>query len=126
MSYFERIIAELPRRCPLGEKKVELAKRMVKEIKAEEIPEDFDAGDTPYKLTLAHIRHQVTNYEALLFSLPLCTDYLNQSEENRQLCIEVVEASEQWLDGRCPWCEEAHDILKYAARDVAEIAYQHR
>ena len=110
--------------CPFGIKLVEKAKELVLELAPIELPPDFKldgpefSGHVPYPKRIAKIRHEYTNYEELLSELPLCVDNW-QDEEARLLCLSVTE------DGKeCPHDEEAHDLLKRAATDLARDIHQ--
>ena len=95
---------------------VEVAKELVGQVEAQELPSDFDPGDLWYDEILAVIRHEYTNYEELLNKLPLCVDIWDAGQ--------CVWQSEDDFDLECPFEREAHDLLKWAAKDAAEEVYQ--
>ena len=92
---------------------VEVANELVARLEVQELPEDFDPGDLWYKQILANIRHEFTNYEGLLHELPLCVDFWDAGGE----CTAEISLE-------CPLQQEAHDLLKWAANDMAKEVYQ--
>lgn len=94
---------------------VEVAESLVGEIEAYELPPDFDPGDLYYNEILANLRHEYTNYEPILWSLPSCSDHWEQGGE----CVWDYES-----DYECHLSREAHDLLKWAAKDAAAEVYQ--
>jgi len=91
------------------------AERLSKSVQGADLPADWAPSEELYEdEILANIRHEHTNYEQLLNRLPLCAD--------------------EWDAGRCHWdyetdgpCllqEEAHDTLKWAAKNCAERLYK--
>jgi hypothetical protein len=111
--------ARMSERCPFGERLVKVAEELHKQLQGEEIPEGFEPSEH-YWENIASVRHEYTNYEELLYQLPSCTDFVEENEENRALCIRI---SEELKGGQCPWCEEAHDLLKYEERAIAVRVY---
>jgi len=98
---------------------IKQAEERVSEIKAHDLPTDFDPGDMSYNEILAHVRHEFTNYEALLFTLPPCAVLWGHREYG---CIQKLGSNVSEND--CPWEQEAHDLLKWAAKGAAEEVYQ--
>ena len=92
---------------------VDKASDLASEVWAEELPDNFEPGDLYYNEILANIRHEFTNYQELLWQLPLCVDF-----ENPDYCEKVT------IEGYgCPLQEEAHDIIKWSAKEKAEQIY---
>ncbi|MCK4348966.1 MAG: hypothetical protein KAW47_10150 [Thermoplasmatales archaeon] len=92
---------------------VDKASDLASEVWAEELPDNFDPSDLHYNEILANIRHEFTNYQELLWQLPLCVDF-----ENPDYCEKVT------IEGYgCPLQEEAHDIIKWSAKEKAEQIY---
>jgi hypothetical protein len=83
------------------------AESLVSQVQAEGLPNDFEPGDFPYRVILADIRHNYTNYESLLAELP----------QECQLC--------QWSEEgvECISRTMAHDLLKWEANGAAEGLY---
>jgi hypothetical protein len=92
---------------------VDKASDLASEVWAEELPDNFEPGDLYYNEILANIRHEFTNYQELLWQLPLCVDF-----ENPDYCEKVT------IEGYgCPLQKEAHDIIKWSAKEKAEQIY---
>lgn len=103
---------------------VKIAESLTSRIETRDLPPDFDPGDEWYNQILACIRHEYTNYEQLLWELPLCVDFWD--EHGSEYCRVAAGCSEQeWGRGfyPCPLQEWAHDILKWAAKAAAEKVY---
>lgn len=99
---------------------MEAACRLVKEIDAEKLPIDFKPHFSNYDEILAEIRHDYTNYMDLLHELPLCEDTW---KENRSYCKKVANQYHLVCIADCPFLREAHDILKWKAKEKAEQIY---
>jgi hypothetical protein len=99
---------------------VKIASDLVSKIWAEELPDDFEPGDLSYNEILANIRHEYTNYQELLWELPFCEDMW---KENRSYCKKVAIEYRLASIGECPFLREAHDILKWDAKEKAEQVY---
>jgi hypothetical protein len=93
---------------------VELAEELVSQIEAQELPPDFEPGDLHYRQILAHIRHEYTNYEQLLWKFPICVDHWEQGG----MCDLDTDTGEP-----CIRMQEAHDLLKWKAKDAAAATY---
>ena len=92
---------------------VAIASDLASKVEAPELPSDFEPGDLYYNEILANIRHEYTNYEKLLWQLPLCIDF-----KNPDYCEKVT------IEGYgCPLQKEAHDIIKWSAKEKAEQIY---
>ena len=96
---------------------VEVAKALVSEIEAQELPADFEPGWVRYNQIIAGIRHEYTNYDQLLDRLPLCVDLWERN--GTEYCNQQLEFPED----SCPLKDEAHDLLKWAAKAAAVEAY---
>jgi hypothetical protein len=109
-------VKEMKKKCAM----VETAERLAKEIEAEKIPDDFKSDSLHEDEILAEIRHEYTNYDTLLYMLPLCVDMWN---ENPSYCKKVAKERHMEEDQECPLAVEAHDILKWKAKEKARIVY---
>jgi hypothetical protein len=102
-------MTEGKKECPL----LERAHALASKIDADELSDDFTPDDASYDEILASIRHEHTNYQELLWELPPCEEICNDDE--------MIQG---FLDGDiCPWTQEAHDIIKWAAKGKAEELY---
>ena len=64
---------------------VALASDLVSKVWVEELPDDFEPGDLSYNEILANIRHEYTNYQELLWDLPICVLF-----ENQEYCKKMI------------------------------------
>lgn len=97
---------------------VSIAYDLASKVEAEELPSDFEPDDLYYNEILVNIRHKYTNYEELLWQLPICVDFENP-DYCKKVAIErgIIEGDE------CPLLQEAHDIIKWSAKAKAEQVY---
>lgn len=109
------------RKCPV--RMVEKASELADEVKAD-LPADYQPEGDPWPLEVANVRHWHTDYEGLLQSLPECSCCSPDWPGCDENCPLID------YDGDVPMCgchergpaQRAHDILKWAANDLAETA----
>jgi len=107
------MVKKINKKCNI----VALASDLVSKAWAKELPDDFEPGDLSDDQILANIRHEYTNYQELLQELPLCVDF-----ENQAYCKKII--GRGYLDGdECPLLQEAHDVIKWGAKEKAEQVY---
>jgi hypothetical protein len=89
--------------CPRGVELVKQAAELAAQIEGD-IPDDFNAGSARFREIIASIRHECTNYDWLLSQIEYqCFEWVEQSEENRQVCISLTPEGEE-----CPYRCIAH------------------
>ena len=95
--------------CELGI--VETANQLVIKLVAQDLPDDYKPSKGwSYLEEVAWIRHNYTNYEEMLWELPLCFEYW----DNGGNCPHDYESG-----FNCPLYDKAHDILKWRAKELA-------
>ena len=93
--------------APTHQHITDLAESLVDRLKGQSLPADFEIGDGHYNLLIAHIRHEFTNYEELLWKLPGCPMECTAIEDGDECIYQIM----------------AHDTLKWAAKALAEELY---
>lgn len=106
------------KQCPVG--MLEKAKELASPEATGPVPDDYDPGDFSLNEVLADIRHEYTNYEGLLHSLPLCA----ASEPDWPGCSEECPFYHELWECKCPYLDQVHHDLKWAAKEVARILYE--
>ena len=97
---------------------VSIAHELSEQLTAQELGEDFNPAGVSYNQVLADVRHNYTNYEALLYVMDEIGDCVKRWEESASCSWNPEEEDECFLKLR------AHDILKWAAKDLAEGTYK--
>ena len=92
-----------------------IAEALLAQLVVQELPEDYDPGDLSYNEVLAYIRHEYTNYQSLLWEMQETVDCCG--------CAENPCSCDPEEGYECLSQLQAHDILKWAAKGVAEEAY---
>jgi hypothetical protein len=90
---------------------VKVAHKLAGELEGYPLPDDWAPENTSDPAIWAAVRHNYTNYEGLLHELPTCKIYHDPDIECTQWPSDDT--------GECPLREQAHNILKWAATDIA-------
>ena len=78
----------------------------------------YEPTPMPYNVILAEIRHEYTNYEDLLYELPLCPCADIPCERGGTDDCPCRDGQE------CQFAQAAHESLKWAAKGLAEQIYR--
>lgn len=107
--------------CPVGI--VEKAHKLAHRLEAKgPLPDDYKPEEL-YNVILADIRHEYTNYEDLLNELPLCESTEPDWHGCDLACPFRIQGDGGDSECECPYSEQAHDELKWAAKGLAERLY---
>jgi hypothetical protein len=95
-----------------------IATAFSRQLVVQELPEGFDSGNLSYNEVLAGIRHEYTNYESLLYEMQEALNCLGRAEAGDPCPVNPEE------EDVCSLELQAHDILKWAAKSLAEEAHR--
>lgn len=94
------------------------AEALTKQLEGRPIPPGYRFDSDHYGARLAAIRHEFTNYEDLLYSLPVCADYM---EQHGPIYCDMMEDPDE--PARCTIRDAAHDLLQEEANTMAAELY---
>ena len=95
---------------------VNVASELSEQLIVQELPLNYSPSDEEYNAILAEIRHTYTNYEELLWELDA---YCSNRWEEEKPCSWDTDSGMG-----CLLALKAHDTLKWAAKNLAEGAYE--